>query len=71
MTYDKLLDILSRKIAAAGGQSAFARKAGISPQYISEVLRWNKPIGPTLLNALGVEKIITYRRKRDDESMEG
>jgi len=71
MTDDKLIDLLRREIAAAGGQSAFARKAGISPQYISEVLRWNKPIGPRLLDALGIEKIITYRRKRDDESMEG
>ena len=39
-----------------------ADKIGVSPQYLSMVINGKKPIGPKILEFLGYEKSITYRK---------
>lgn len=46
--------------AAAGGQAAWAKKAGISPQYVSDVVNGRKDPGPGMLAALGLRKRVIY-----------
>ena len=58
---------LQAAIAAAGSQQAFARLHGISAQYVNDVVSERRPMGEKILNALGVEKVVTYREK-DRES---
>lgn len=45
----------------AGGQKAFAEMHGISPQWVSDVLNARKEPGPSILSALGLVKVVTYR----------
>jgi DNA-binding transcriptional regulator YdaS (Cro superfamily) len=56
---------LQSAINRAGSQKAFAEKAGVSQQYLSEVLNGRKEMGPLLQNALGIERVVTYRKKEN------
>jgi predicted transcriptional regulator len=53
-----------RKRCAGKEQSAVAVELGISPQYMTDLLKGRREAGPLVLDALGLEKLITYRRKR-------
>lgn len=55
-------------IQAAGSQAAFARQHNISLQYVNDVVNGRREIGQKILDALGIEKIVTYRdRKGTDQ----
>jgi hypothetical protein len=41
-----------------------ASELGVSSQYLSDVLRGARDPGPKILVALGLERVITYRKKR-------
>jgi hypothetical protein len=55
---------LRAAIQAAGSQIAFAQQHHISQQYISDVLSNRRKPGQKILDALGVEQVVTYREKR-------
>jgi hypothetical protein len=62
MTEDDVLTLLKRKAKDLGGNAALARSLEVSPQYLGDVLRGNRPPGISVLSPLGLEKIVTYRR---------
>lgn len=47
--------------AVAGNQTAWASAHDMSQTYVSDVLRGNKAPGIKMLNALGLERVVTYR----------
>lgn len=57
--------ILRQHIETAGSQKAAARLLGVSETYISDVIRGRKEPGPSILDPLGLERVVTYRRKRN------
>ena len=63
------LEMLRRKIEAnrLAGVSlrGTALEIGCSAPYLSRVARGKKPISPVILEYLGVEKRVTYRRNSD------
>lgn len=42
--------------------SEAAKELDVSPQYLSDVLHRRREPGPAILKAIGVERVITYRR---------
>jgi hypothetical protein len=54
--------LLRRAIEEAGSQRAFARAAGVSPQYITQVLSREREPSQAVLDALGLRKIVRYRQ---------
>jgi DNA-binding transcriptional regulator YdaS (Cro superfamily) len=68
MTLDALCRLLAAECYSAGSQAAWAKKHGMSPAYVSAVLRKVRPPGEKLLLALGLERVTrtvtTYRRVR-------
>ena len=44
-----------------GGGAALAREIGVSPQYISAVLRGQKPLNAPILARIGLETETLYR----------
>ena len=60
MTRDELVQLLQQKIQRAGTQTAIAKELGITPAYLGDVLRGKRDPGPSLLNALGFRRVITY-----------
>lgn len=59
------VEILRSKVG--DNQSAWARSRGISPSYVSEVLAGRRDPGKLILDALGLERVVTYRRKKNAE----
>jgi len=53
-----------RQRCAGKAQSAVADEMGISPQYLSDVISRRRKPGQKVLKALGLERQVTYRRKR-------
>src|SRR3954468_19174892 len=48
---------------AHGGESGFARHIGVSVQLVNAVLRGAREPRGKVLDALGIEAVITYRKK--------
>lgn len=44
-------------------QLAWAKSKGLVPSYVSDVLNGRRDPSPAILDALGLERVVTYRRK--------
>lgn len=53
-----------RESLGAESQAEVARKIGISPQYLHDVLNERRGPGDKILDYLGLERVVTFRRKR-------
>lgn len=63
MNVDSVLQTLHRACEAAGGINQWSAANGLTDTYVRYVLaRKQKPAGK-LLNALGLEKVVDYRKK--------
>lgn len=62
MTKDQVLTLLRQDIAKAGSQKAWAAQAGVSQQYLSDMLRGARELSDDVLRSVGVERVVTYRR---------
>ncbi len=51
-----LIAILSSACDGAGGQQAWAREHGFSPQYVCDVLKGRRDVSESMANALGFLK---------------
>jgi transcriptional regulator with XRE-family HTH domain len=56
--------------ASKGTAKAAAKEMGISPQYLSDLLRGRRDIPDRIAEFLGFRKTITYSRSRLDSSQE-
>lgn len=54
---------LRDEIEKVGTQKDFAGKHGLSPAYISDTLTGRRDPSPAILDALGFERIVIYRKK--------
>jgi transcriptional regulator with XRE-family HTH domain len=62
------MDVIAaiRKAAdEAGTQKALAARLGVSDSYLADVLNGRKDPGEAILEPLGLERVVTYRRKRN------
>lgn len=62
MDLSQVLALLKRRCAKAGGQAAWAKTHDLSPAYVSDVLNGRRGPGAGILRALGVERVVSYRR---------
>ena len=60
MDADKVRELLRAR--AKGNQAAWARQHEMSPQYVSDVLIGRREPGDSILKALELERVVTYRR---------
>lgn len=69
MTADDVRKLLRAACDDAGNQATFAKKAGVSRAYVTDVLKGNRNPGPSILRALGLEcrraiPELSYRKVR-------
>lgn len=64
MNQNDIKKILLKACNAAGGQSAWAKSKGISAAYVNDALAGRREVGDKILEALGYEKVVTYKLKR-------
>lgn len=57
-----VIDLLRRQCTRAGSQASFAAQNKLSPPYLNDVLSGRREPGPAILKALGMEKIVSYRK---------
>lgn len=67
MNEDDVLKLLAETIEQAGNQKKFAQQHNMSEQFVSDVLRRRRQITDRMLAVLGLERVVTYRRKADSE----
>jgi hypothetical protein len=63
LSEDELVEALTSACNAAGGQSNWAKTAGVSAQYVTDVLKRRRKPGDAISRALGYERRETYVRK--------
>ena len=56
-----MLKALEQAVEDAGGTRAFARLAGVGHSHVSRALNGGS-VGPALLAAAGLERVVAYRR---------
>jgi DNA-binding transcriptional regulator YdaS (Cro superfamily) len=65
MKLEKVVALLVRECRKAGSQKAWADRHGLSGAFVSDAIHGRREPGPTLLDALGLERApAEYRRKR-------
>lgn len=57
-----VLSHLRGLISTYSSQAACAKALGISPAYLSDILKLNRDPGPSVLKALGFKKQVVYVR---------
>lgn len=62
MTKDTLIRELERRKDRLGSWKAVAESLNISPQYMSDLKDGNREPGETVLKALGLERVVSYRK---------
>lgn len=57
--------LLSKACQEAGGQKRWAETYGMSPSYVSNVLNARCEPGKTILDALGLARVVMYRKRTE------
>ena len=55
-----VLRLLREDVNKAGDQSAWARRTGVNRSYLNRVLKGKKKLGPTIVQALNLKKVVAY-----------
>ena len=63
MTLDEVLALLLAECEKVKTRAAWAKAHGVSPTYVSDVLMGRREPGQSILDALGLERIVTYEVK--------
>jgi Helix-turn-helix len=59
---DRLREMIKIGVRVNGSQKAFAKRVGISEQYLSDILKGRREPGVKLLDYFGLERVVGYRR---------
>lgn len=71
MNEDDVRALLRRMCDSAGSQKAFAESAGMTQSYVGDVLASRRGPGEKLLAALGLERVVSYRRTSPPQGESG
>jgi len=64
MDRENVLALLRQKCDEAGGQKAWAAVHGVSQVYVSDVLAGRREPAGKIIAALGLERVVTFRKQR-------
>ena len=62
-TENSVLLVLKKRCKKAGSQKNYAKKIGVSEQYLSEIIRGTRPLSDNFLERIGFEKVVFYKEK--------
>lgn len=65
LTLPQVMDLLRERLAVAGSQKQLAADIGVSTPYLHDVLHGRRVPADAVLDALGLERVVTYRAKVD------
>lgn len=64
MTAEEVRQRLIAECEKVGTAGAWAKANSISPAYVSDVVKGHREAGEKILQALGLEKVVTFRKAR-------
>ena len=64
MTLDDVRELLRQECERAGSQVAWAKAHGMAAAYVSDVIHGRRDPGGKLLDALGLDRVVTYRKRQ-------
>lgn len=64
MTEQEVIEHLRVACQNAGGQKAFAKLYRFSTAFVSDVVNGKRHPSDRILEAIGLERVVTYRKKR-------
>ena len=62
MTEQEVLELVKKRVVAAGSGRKFAASCGISQPYFSQMVTGSRPFSSELLRALEIERVTSYRK---------
>jgi transcriptional regulator with XRE-family HTH domain len=63
ITYHELMDNIAAAVREQPTQKDYAAKFGMSAQYLSDVLNGKRQPGEKVLDSVGYERVIMYRKR--------
>ena len=63
MTLESFREVLRKRCAEVGSQRNYAKKIGVSPMFVCDVLKGRRDPGDKMLKAMGFERSIQITRK--------
>lgn len=63
LTRQDVIILIEELVQEEGSQAAAAKRIGITPSYVGDVLRGTREPGPAILSFFGIEKETVYRKK--------
>ncbi len=60
LTEEELVGLL-KSMAELSNQKLTAKRLGISPQYLSDIIRCKRSPGSKVCSTIGVERVVMYR----------
>jgi hypothetical protein len=63
LTEREVMERLRAAVTSAGGQRRFAAAHGFTPAYVHDVLHGKRGLAQRILDALGIERVVSYREK--------
>ena len=64
MTSAQVRQLLLAQSQKIGSQAALAKQLGVSAVYLSDVIRGKREPAETICAALGIERVVTYRKMK-------
>lgn len=63
MTEEQMRVLLWSECEAAGSQTNWARKYGVSKQFVGDVIKGRRNVTDTISRALGYDRVVSYVRR--------
>lgn len=64
LTEEKLLTLLNRYVSKHKTKQDAARALAISAPYLSDILSGRRPVPDSVLSAIQVKRVVTYRKEK-------
>lgn len=68
LTLPQVMDMLRERLDEAGSQKQLAAEFGVSTPYLHDVLHGRRLPADAVLDALGLERVVTYRKKEEADA---
>lgn len=60
MTEEQMRGLLLAQCEAAGGQNKWAKKYGVTPQFVCDVIHGRRNVTETISRAMGCDRVVSY-----------
>jgi hypothetical protein len=65
MTEKEFVTYLNTVVSKYPSVAAFCREKRLSQPYFGDILKSRKPVSQRVLDAVGYEQVVTYRKKKN------